>query len=328
MAAAATPLTFPPLAVLQARLTYRLLEDATLPGYKGALLRGGFGYAFQQASCPETCWRRSDQCRAALLCPYRWVFETPHPAGVAHLHDLQDVPRPFVIEPPLDQKRAYTAGEALEFGLALIGRGVDVLPYFLVGFERLANLGLGRDQARARLERVEALTPFRPVGTPVYQDARVLDVPDLPVLNLAELPDRAAALPADLQLDLRTPLRIKSRGVFLETFDLGALVQATCWRLGALAVFHGPGLWRPDYRPVVEAARAVRVERADVQWVDWERTSTRGGTERRMSMGGLVGTVALRNVPLDVRAVLLAASVLHAGKSCVFGHGRLSVRPL
>jgi hypothetical protein len=321
-------LSFPPLSVLRARLTYRLLEDTTLPTYKGALLRGGFGYAFQRASCAQSCWGHAERCTAALLCPYRWVFETPHPEGVPHLHDLQDVPRPFVIEPPLDHKQRYAAGDTLDFGLVLIGRGVDFLPYFLVGFEGLGAAGLGRDEAKARLERVEALEPFRPFGKPIYQDGRVLEPPELPLLNLAELPVRAADLAADLNIELRTPLRVKSKGAFIEQLDLGAIVQAACWRLATLSAFHGPGLWQADYRPLVEAARSVRVERSDVRWVDWERTSTRGGERRRMTLGGLVGTAALREVPVGVRAALLAASVLHVGKACVFGHGLVGVAHL
>jgi hypothetical protein len=324
----ASGLVFPPLSVLRARLTYRLLEDTTLPPYKGALLRGGFGYAFQRSSCATSCWGRAEQCGVAMLCPYRWVFETPHPEGVPHLHDLQDVPRPFVIEPPLDQRRSYAAGDSLEFGVVLIGRGIDFLPYFLHGFEALGAAGLGRDLAKARLERVEALAPFEPTGVPIYQDGRVTGLPDLLLLNIAELPARAAALPADLRLELRTPLRVKSRGAFVEQFDLGAIVQAALWRLGALSVFHGPGLWRPDFRPLIDAARAVRVERAEVRWVDWERTSTRGGERRQMKLGGLVGSATLREVPVEVRAALLAASLLHAGKAAVFGHGWVGVAEL
>jgi len=321
-------LVFPPLSVLRARVTYRLLQDTTLPPYKGALLRGGFGYAFQRASCAQSCWGHAERCNVAMLCPYRWVFETPHPEGVPHLHDLQDVPRPFVIEPPLDHKRQYTAGDTLEFGLVLVGHGVDYLPYFLHGFEQFGATGLGRDLAKARLEQVEALEPFKPSGRPIYQDGRVVSPEELPLLNLAELPTRAATLPADLRLELRTPLRVKSQGAFIEQFDLGAIVQAACWRLGSLSAFHGPGLWRADYRPLVAAARAVRVERAEIRWVDWERTSTRGGSQRQMKLGGIIGSAALREVPVEVRAALLAASVLHVGKASVFGHGLVGVTHL
>lgn len=317
---AVPPITLPDLSILRARVTYRLLESTTLPPYKGALLRGGFGYAFQRASCPAACWGQAEQCEAGLICPYRWVFETPRPAGIAHLHDLQDIPRPFVIEPPIDHKRAYVAGDALEFGLILIGRGIDYLPYFLIGFEDLGKAGLGRERAKAKLERVEALESFHPVGQLIYQDGRLGDCAHLPIQCIADLPPRAGEPLADLRLTLRTPLRVKAHGAFIEQFDLPAIIQAACWRLAALSAFHACP-WDTDYRPIVAAAHQVIIERPQVQWVDWERTSTRGEQPRKMTLGGIIGKATLRNVPPAVYAVLLAGSLVHVGKACVFGHG-------
>lgn len=321
------------LPLLRARVTLRMLEDTTLPPYKGALLRGGFGYAFQRASCPQPCWGASERCTVGALCPYRAVFETPHPPGVAQLHDLQDVPRPFVIEPPLDHKRQYAAGDALEFGLVIIGRVIEQLPYFLFSFEQLGRMGLGREQARARLERVEALRPWQPVGPVIYQDGRVVSKTDqlseaLPRYDAAMIAARAAQLPADLRLTLLTPLRIKARGAFIETVDLGAITQAICWRLNALATFHGGGPWEVDHRALVTQAQQVTMEQQQVQWIDWERTSTRGAEPRSMKLGGIVGSAVLRGVPVELRALLLAGSIVHVGKACVFGHGKIETSHL
>lgn len=336
---AETPFTLPAaLPLLRARVTLRILEETTLPPFKGALLRGGFGYAFQRATCPQACWGHADECSMETLCPYRWVFETPHPPDVAHLHDLKDVPRPFVIEPPLDQQRQYAAGAALEFGLVLIGRGIDYLPYFLFAFEQLGRMGLGRQHARARLERVEALRPWQPTGRVVYQDGRVItptedegrrthDSPHgLPVYTAAMIAERAATLPADLQLELRTPLRVKARGSFIERIDPPALVQAIGWRLNALSAFHGGGPWDVSYRPLVEQAQSITVEQEQVRWVDWERTSTRNEQRQKMKLGGIMGSARLRSVPPNVRTLLLAGCLVHIGKAAVFGHGAVEVR--
>src|SRR5205823_10603773 len=211
------------LPILRARVTLRLLDDAPLPAYKGAMLRGGFGYAFQRAACPQPCWGRSQSCAVATLCPYRWVFETPHPPNVPHLHDLQDVPRPFVIEPPMDERTQYAAGDVLEFGLTLIGRGIDYLPYFIYGFEQLGKMGLGRHHTQARLERVEALRPWQPIGHVVYQNGHVTpDVDDLPLIDAQDIAVRASVLPSDLYLHLHTPLRVKSGGALLRVLNLPA----------------------------------------------------------------------------------------------------------
>lgn len=327
-----TMLTFlDSLPLLRTRVTLRLLEDATLPSYKGAMLRGGFGYAFRRAACPRDCQGTAQTCTVGTICPYRWIFETPHPPNIDHLHDLRDVPRPFVIEPPGDQRKQYAAGDTLEFGLIIIGRGIDYLPYFLFSFEQLGRMGLGRQHARARLERVEALRPWQPTGLVIYQDGRLIENTDrgmddwLPVYNAATITARAAALPADLQIDLRTPLRVKARGTFLDTIDPPALVQAICWRLNALSTFHGGGLWPVDYRALVAQARTITVAQEQVRWVDWERTSTRGERPQKMKLGGLIGSAVLRDVPHSIRALLLAGSLVHVGKACVFGHGRVEV---
>jgi CRISPR-associated endoribonuclease Cas6 len=341
--AISTPLTGLGLPILRARVTMRLLADAQLPSYQGAMLRGGFGVAFKRASCPQTCWNHPSGCAIDALCPYRWVFETPHPPAVSHLHDLHDVPRPFVIEPPHDGRTHYAAGDALEFGLVLIGRGIDHLPYFLFSFEQLGRMGLGGARTPARLERVEALRPWQPIGVTIYQDGRVVSTTGeqrtknkeqdatahgprttadgLPIYDAASIAARAAMLPADLRLALRTPLRVKARGAFIEAIDLGAIVQAVCWRLNALATFHGDGPWDVDHRALVAQAHEVVVEQAQARWIDWERTSSRGPQPRSMKLGGIVGGALLRGVPEALRAVLLAGSLVHVGKACVFGHG-------
>jgi len=312
----------PELPVLRARLTLRLLEPAVLPKYKGGMLRGGFGYAFQRSTCPAACRGASNACAVETICPYRWVFETPHPPGLSDLHDLRDVPRPFVIEPFDDHRTHYAAGETLEWGLVLIGRGIDYLPYFLFGFEQLGRMGLGGQRAKARLERVEALPAWQPVGQLIYQDGRaVAENRELPLVDEAIITARASSLSADLQLRLRTPLRLKTRGDWLRAVEPAALVQALCWRLNALAIFHGGGRWNVDHRALVEQARGIAVEQSSVHWVDWGRTSTRGGQSQHMILGGIVGSAVLRGVAAELRAVLLLGSLVHVGKACVFGHG-------
>jgi hypothetical protein len=312
----------PALSFVRLRLTMRLLSAARLPAQKAGMLRGGFGYAFQQASCPRSCWNAPACKVSATICPYRQIFATPRPPAADYLHDLRDVPRPFVIEPPNDRRTQYAAGEALEFTLVLLGRGIEYLPYFLIGFERFGQTGLGAGQAPARLERVEALEPWRPTGRVIYQDGVVLAAAaELPRIDPAGIAARAAALPERLRLRLHTPLRLKHRGAFIEHIDPTAIMQATCWRLDTLAAFHGGGRWPQNYRPLVEATADLQVREEAVQWSEWRRTSTRGGERRSMPLGGLLGSAVLEPLPPALRAVLLMGSLAHIGKACVFGHG-------
>jgi len=323
------PLSLPDLPLLRTRLTYRMHADAPMPAYKGGMLRGGFGYAFQRATCPSPCWDKADACAQPVICPYRWVFETPRPAGVEQLHNLQDVPRPFVIDLPNDQRTLVESGDSMEFGLTLIGRGIDYLPFFLFGFARLGEIGLGVRRATATVERVIALENWGHSGPTLYADGRYQSsTAPLPQITMADIVVRAATLPGDLRITLRTPLRVKSHGAYLTQLDVPALMRAACWRLLALATFHGAGPWDADYRPVVANAEAVRVTEAEVRWEEWDRHSDHGGAPQRMQLGGIVGRALLRDVPEAVRVALLVGSLVHVGKSCVFGHGNYRLDPV
>jgi hypothetical protein len=57
------------------------------------------------------------------------------------------------------------------------------------------------------------------------------------------------------------------------------------------------------------------------RWADWGRTSTRSREPQDMKLGGLLGSTQLRAVSTRLRALLLAGSLVHVGKACVFGHG-------
>src|SRR5205085_12007837 len=104
--------------------------------------------------CIPQC-RDAKSCTLAETCPYKAVFEPSPPAGSERLSKNQDIPRPFVFRAPQTKQTRFQKGEAFEFGLVLIGRALDFLPYFVLSFRELASDGLGLNRARCTLERVQ-----------------------------------------------------------------------------------------------------------------------------------------------------------------------------
>lgn len=133
------------------------VDTLYLPVYKGSTFRGGFGTAFKKVCCSD---RRGD-CRKCLLrhaCPYAYVFETAPPEGAEALAKFEQVPHPFVLEPLLTERQEFPPGEELSFGLVLIGRGIEFLPYFIVAFQEFGKTGIGRGRGRFKLARAYATT--------------------------------------------------------------------------------------------------------------------------------------------------------------------------
>lgn len=146
------------------------IDPLFLPAYKGSTFRGGFGTAFKSVSCSN----RAPKCRDCLLrhaCPYAYVFETAPPEGSEALTKFEQVPHPFVLEPPLIERQEFPPGQELSFGLVLIGRGIEFLPYFIVAFQEFGKTGIGRGRGRFKLARAYATTKVagreeKPCGAP------------------------------------------------------------------------------------------------------------------------------------------------------------------
>ncbi len=134
-----------------------------LPVYKGSTFRGGFGHAFKKVVCVHPVRRsrkslnpaetiltsdpavgqrgiisngvnREKICASCLLkgkCVYSYVFETPPPPDTSKMRKYPFAPHPFIITPPLEEKRMYQEGDTLCFELTLIGKSIDYLPYFI-----------------------------------------------------------------------------------------------------------------------------------------------------------------------------------------------------
>ncbi len=314
------------LPVLQARFTLRLCEAGTLPAYKGALLRGGLGYAMQRVLCPRPCWAKAEACAVRTRCPYHRIFEAVPATGTEPLINLHDAPRAFVLSPPDDLQTQYSAGAALEFRLLLIGSGIDDLPHFILGFEQLGRMGLGRFHTPVRLDQVEVLAPWQAVGTLVYADGQArAGTQMLPYVDLPHIMQRAHALPGRLHLKLLTPLHLKQHGQPLRVFSLPALIQAIGRRASLLGQLYAQATEPFDYRHFIDQAHRVPVSNQRLRWDDWRRTSTRGEARHTMPMGGLVGSVILQQVAPELRAMLLLGSLIHAGKGATFGLGQIEV---
>jgi len=128
-----------------------------LPAYKGSTLRGGFGSVFRRIVCSQKQHEKCGECLLKETCPFAYIFETSPPSGSAVLRNYTSVPRPFIFEPPLETKKVYLPGECLTFGLVLVGRAIEYLPYFIVSLKELGAVGIGVGRRSYNLHEIRAV---------------------------------------------------------------------------------------------------------------------------------------------------------------------------
>ena len=200
----------------QFQFVLKALEAIHLPPYKGSTLRGGFGYAFKKVVCVT----RDKICASCLLkekCVYSYVFETPPPPDTAKMRKYPYTPHPFIITPPLEDKREWRVGEVLSFELTLVGKSIDYLPYFIYTIEELGKIGIGKGKGRFELKEVRSLE--EQARGPIYTSGTKNLQHSVRETRLKDLYDSSpiSVVPHACMLWFVTPTRLKFDGKLAPT---------------------------------------------------------------------------------------------------------------
>jgi len=301
------------------RFTIKPTRELILPPYKGSTFRGGFGHAFRHAVCIEQ-EKKCPECSVRSKCVYSYVFET----SVTHEEGKQqdkDVPHPFIIEPPIDERRHYGIDDRLDFILILIGRAVDYMPYFIFAFEEVGRVGVGKNNGQYSLEKVIGMNNGE--ETLIYDgkshfrdDFHTID--SNAIINVGELPDSHR-----VKLRFLTPARIKYNGKFIDDANFEVVIRNLLRRLSSLAEIHCGEKWELDWKGLIERTKEIKTVHSDLVWKDWERYSQRQDT--KLKMGGFLGEITFEGDLDEFMPFLKLGEYLHIGKGTVFGLGKYEI---
>ena len=299
------------------RLTLTALSTITMPPYAGSTLRGGFGHAFRKMVCTQGPIDCKD-CTLKAVCPYPYIFETAPFEGAQQLRTYGDVPRPFVID-PLDTRGEYRKGESFSFQLTIIGRAIDYLPYFLVSFRELGEMGIGKGRGRFQLTHVRTDD-----GESIY-DGDTQMVHNLSnARGFDDIQRETESQPTDeLTLRLLTPARITHEGALTDQLPFHVFWRRLIGRISALAYFHCGESLEMDFKGLIEKAMGVETTDSTLRWKDWTRYSSR--QDRRMQLGGLVGRATYAGDLEEFVPFVMLGAYLHVGKNATFGLGKYRV---
>jgi hypothetical protein len=294
-----------------------------LPAYnKGNVIRGGFGGTFRGIVCHANC-REPETCELRNVCPYTAVFQPFVPEDSEKISKNRDIPRPFIIKPPLETKETYLPGERLSFDVVLVGKIKDYLPYFIVTFKELSQAGLGWQRSPLELCAVGHVSSDG-VEVPVYTRENNLVQPPSTSISLADL---CASLSSNngtdnitrITLRFLTPTMLKADGVQARRPSFGPLAKRLRDRINALSYFYcGNGL-DIDFKAFGEHAEKIKTVADSTRWVESSRYSRR--REVTHDLSGFVGEVSFEGNLAPFIPFLKLGEYVHVGKNAVFGNG-------
>ncbi|MEW6664415.1 MAG: CRISPR system precrRNA processing endoribonuclease RAMP protein Cas6 [Thermodesulfobacteriota bacterium] len=299
------------------RLSLEAIDRIELPRLnKGITLRGAFGTVFRRLVCHDL---KADctTCPLHGSCPYGFIFTPKVPENAVRLRLNQDIPRPFVIKPPLDQGDTYERGEILSFDLVVVGKAQDFLPYFVVTFEELGRQGIGVRRGRFRMLRLESLN-----GDGSW--AEVFDYRDRMVkpagtsISPGELLRSGDEKASALKVRFLTPVLLKEGGRWAKP-GFGTLAKRLRDRVNALSTFYGSGPLEMDFREFGRKADAVETVAERLRWVEENRYSAH--RDLKHVLKGYVGEAEFAGEMAQFMPLMRLGEILHVGKATAFGQG-------
>jgi CRISPR-associated endoribonuclease Cas6 len=307
--------------------TTEVVSPLELDDHSGAALRGNLFEALWQRFCTNKAAPICADCPLHSICP---VSALVAPLREENPPGQRDIPRPYVILPPLGTARIYEPGEQLCFGLTLFGTIIQLLPYVILSVPILEACGLGHKvqvygnrRGRFRVRRIEAYHPFTGERQCIYQHGKPLvQVPTLSVTP-ADVAAKAATLPTDrITLDFLTPTCIVDQERVQRHLTFRPLVMRLNQRLTSLQAAYGEVKEEEQPESTLDLVKLATDIICLKDQTHWEAvTSYSRRQHRSMPISGIMGRITFAGDLAPFRELLTWGELIHAGKSAVKGNG-------
>ena len=289
-------------------------EKIILPPYKGSTLRGSFGNSLKKVVCAL----KNKECKECILkekCVYSYVFETPPPSDTKIMRKYESAPHPFIIEPPETSQSVFEINSNLPFGLILIGKAIDYLPYFIYAFSEQGKVGIGKHRGKFELKNVKN------GRTTIYElEEQTISKPKIKSLPL-KFNFKSSFIREEIKLNFLTPTRIIRNEEPLKEINFSVLIRQLLRRISLVSYFHcGIDITGWDFKKIISEAEKVSVKESNFKWHDWERYSAK--QQKRMKLGGFLGEITFEGEIAQFMPLLKIGEIIHIGKGATFGLGK------
>lgn len=306
------------------KLTFAVFEFVLVPertmeftGFKGNAFRGALGKTLRNLTCVfKGSATPCKECLVREQCIYSKLFESPHLPDGSVLGHVENAPHPFVLYVPDPYRLEYPGQSQMHFFLTLLGEAMEYIPYFILVFEELGQLGLGSTRTPFKIETV------RCNGTPIYHPAekristehaiyRGLD------FGLETWPEKT------LIIELLTPTRLKFEKQLQKFITFEMLIRNLLRRIQLLSALYCGGPERVDFREQIDQAKNIQITDSQIHWEQQTRFSFR--QEQNVALGGVSGWVKVVGDVAPFMPYLRIGEFLHVGKSTAFGLGKIRI---
>jgi CRISPR-associated endoribonuclease Cas6 len=305
--------------------TTEVITPLELDEHSGSALRGNLFEAVWRRYCTNRAAPTCAKCPLHTLCPVSALvapLREENPRG-------RDIPRPYIIIPPLEGARFYAPGERLTFGLTLFGGIIQLLPYIMLSLNALEAAGLGKRmqeqdgrRGRFKVKQVESYHPLSGERQVIYRAEKAQVGISTLAVTTADVKAKATALAKEkITLNFLTPTRIKDQEHPIRHAEFRPLIHRLLERFSTLRVEYGNGREQSfdERKYYVDLAQQVQCIEDTTYWEKLSSYSRR--TRQHTAIGGIMGRATFAGDLVPFRELLVWGELIHVGKNAVKGNG-------
>ncbi|WP_169833704.1 CRISPR system precrRNA processing endoribonuclease RAMP protein Cas6 [Caldithrix abyssi] len=222
----------------------------------------------------------------------------------------ESVARPFVLEPPLTEKKLFPPGDTLKFNLILFGKAIEYFPLLVYTFKEMGKRGIGVKRGKFWLKQVTVSDQV------VYDYQEQMIKTNFRRQNIFSIEKEQSKF---LRIRFLTPTALKVKGKITNTIDFITLLKSIRRRIKALNVYHN-GQLREVFDIDFEKAEEVKVKKSAIEEFRWERYSNR--QQKKIDYSGFWGEMELEGDLTPFMAILRMGEIVHIGRGTVYGMGK------
>ncbi|CZE46276.1 CRISPR system precrRNA processing endoribonuclease RAMP protein Cas6 [Campylobacter geochelonis] len=247
----------------------------------GSMIRGCLGYALRKTVCifPNL---ECKKCAKTHKCAYYKFYENEN--------ELSN----FRIDVSLYQK-------TYDFKIWLFEDGVCFIPYLIVAFEYMQEIGLGHDRRKFTFDKILLNSKV------IYENMVLLSK------DFSSLTFKPKFQADNVKVILKTPLRIKQDGHIAQSLDLTSFLRSLVRRVYLLKGINKKVDFTPkfsDFKP-------------NLEFYNLQRYSNR--QKKKHEIAGLIGEFKIYDLDKTSVELLELASIIGAGKSTALGLGNIQI---
>lgn len=309
------------MSVLHLNFGVRAKTTIAFSDQPGSALRGSLYAVLSDNFCSEPFERVTPGHQER--CPVCWLLAAEDITN----RTGRNIPRPLTIQPPL--KHTFTSGETFSFGISLMGKAQDFLPFVTRAVQKMGSQGVGKGRGNFELMTISEVSPVFDASRELMK-AHTVRIPTLHVTP-AQIAEATHKGNSDrLTVDFLSPMRLVANGELVQKPHAVAFFQRLIERCQSLAEHYGDQQtvtrdeWREVAQLVTQQAAQLRIAYDHTQWCEvWSGSQRIKGYT---PISGFMGTVRWEGDVRQLRAWALWGQSLHVGKDTVKGNGWYKVK--